>query len=111
MKATLLSTLELLGTACRPHLHDIALGVVATLLVIYGDDINRLVKRNVAKKNLLIRMAAFIALCSVGYTLLTVHLTRWLEGVLTNFEPRSIPIVILGVFILLSYLAQRKDQV
>jgi undecaprenyl pyrophosphate phosphatase UppP len=111
MKATLVSTLEFLGTACRPHLHDIAIGVVATLLVIYGDDINRLVKRNVAKKNLLIRMTSFIALCSVGYTLLTVHLTRWLEGVLANFQPRTIPIVILGVFILLSYLAQRKDQV
>lgn len=90
---------------------DIALAVVATLLVIYGNDINRTVKRAVGKKPLLIRFGAFIALCTVGYGVLTVNITQWVGRGLAKIPVPYLPVAVILVFVILAILAERKNQV
>jgi undecaprenyl pyrophosphate phosphatase UppP len=111
MTETLLTWLRDCGELCRPYLHDVALGIIATLLVIFGDDINKSAKRAVGKKNLIVRMVAFILLCTFGYGVLTVQLTEWMKNALGGLQNSTLPVVILGSFLLLSYLAEKKNQV
>ena len=44
-----------LGMMIRPHFYEIAMMIVATLLVIYGNEINKMVKRQVAHWHFLFR--------------------------------------------------------
>jgi len=103
--------LNSLGQWTQPYLADIALALVATLLVIYGDDINKAVTRKIGKKNFLVRFGVFIALCTFGYGLLTVHITRWVTFGLSRIPTEYLVLGVLGAFVILGILAERKNQV
>jgi hypothetical protein len=100
-----------IGQWIQPFLGDIALAIVAALLVIYGNDINRVVKRAVGKKPLVIRFLAFVALCTIGYGFLTVNITQWLAKGMARIPLAYLPIAVLLSFIALAMLAERKNQV
>ncbi len=51
----------------RPYVRDIALAMVATCLVVFGDDLNRLVRRQISSLHFIWRTLIFIALCAFGY--------------------------------------------
>jgi undecaprenyl pyrophosphate phosphatase UppP len=104
-------TLLKIADFIQPYHDDIALAIVATLLVIYGDDINKFVKKNIGKKPLMVRMLAFIALCTFGYGYLTVQLTNIVQRFLTQFNPVYLPLLVLGALFFFAFLAERKNQV
>ena len=95
----------------RPHTDDLALAMVATALVIFGDHINELLRMLVKRQRLWLRMLAFIALCSVGYGALTVWLTPLLESFLRNLPGWQLLAVISGSFIGIALLAQKQRRV
>ena len=111
MPPAIQSFLISLSGMMHPYNRDIALAIVATLLVIYGNEINRFFKRIIGKKPLLVRMVAFIALCTFGYGFLTVQLTSYVHRFLSDFNPVYLPLLVLGALFLLSFLAERQDQV
>ena len=41
------NVLNNLGLMIRPHFYELAMMIIATLLVIYGAEVNRMVKRQV----------------------------------------------------------------
>ena len=102
--------LNSLGQWVQPYMGDIAIAIVATLLVIYGDSINRTVKRGVGKKSLPVRFGAFIALCTVGYGFLTVNVTHWVSQGLSKIPTPYLPVAVLLSFVILAFLAERKNQ-
>ena len=58
-----------------PYLGEISLAIMATLLVIYGNSINRMVKRQTHGLHFIFRTSIFILLCTFGYGALLVFFT------------------------------------
>ncbi len=98
------------GSVFRPYVRDIALALVATCLVVFGDDVNRFVRRQTATLHFVWRTAIFIVLCAFGYGALTIFLTPFVAGQLGKLGNLWLPWICLGMFIALGMLAQRKRQ-
>lgn len=99
------------GIWTQKHLSSIALALVATLLVIYGNQINLFVKRLLKPYPRLLRILGFVLMCAFGYGLLTVLLTPLLASWLSKVGIKWIAPLVLGVFLLVGWLAERKHQV
>ncbi|MCA6062107.1 DUF3392 domain-containing protein [Thalassolituus marinus] len=91
----------------RPHTDDIALALVATLLVIFGDTINDLARHVVRKQPVWARVLVFIALCTFGYGALSVWLTPVLEQYLRTLSAGAFLATVAGAFVLVGVLAER----
>ncbi|UTW48001.1 DUF3392 family protein [Bacterioplanoides sp. SCSIO 12839] len=103
--------IEKLVVFLRPHTDDIALALVATALVIFGDHINSGLRVLVKKQAFWVRLSAFIALCSVGYGALSVWLTPLIENLLRSLPGWQFLTVIMGSFVLVALLAQKQKKV
>lgn len=93
-----------------PWLGEIAMAIMATLLVIYGETVNRMVKRQVSGMHFLFRTLIFILLCAFGYGALLVFVTpmlsKWLAAVgMTFLGP-----LVVGIFIILGIIAEKKNR-
>ena len=98
------------GALFRPYVRDIALAMVATCLVVFGDDLNRLVRRQTAVLHFVWRTVIFILLCAFGYGAMTIFLTPLVAAQLAKLSNLWLPWLSLGIFIVLGMLAQRKRQ-
>ncbi len=94
-----------------PYLGEIALAIMATVLVIYGDSINRLVKKHTSGLNFVIRTGVFILLCTFGYGALLIFFTPMLGKWLAGLGMIYLGPLIVAVFIVLGVLAERKNQI
>jgi len=93
------------------HLHAISIAIIATLLVIYGSDINRFVKRLIGNSHFIIRLGIFILVCAVGYGLATVFLADVLRNALATIPRRYLAMSITGIFIALGLLADSRRHI
>lgn len=94
----------------RPHLTFIASALIATILVIYGERINKAVWALVKGAHFIIRTLVFIALCAFGYGAIAVFLVPWVRKML--LFPGSLwlgPVVVLA-FVLVGILAERGSR-
>ena len=96
-----------LAEQLRPYSGQIALALVATSLVLYGDAINRWVRKLVRRQMVLVRVTVFIALCTFGYGALTIWLTPWLSSWLVGLSALHFVLAVTGGFILIGILAER----
>ena len=112
MLATLFSLIDQVDLAIRSwvlgHLTQIATAITGALLVIFGDDINRFVKRRVGHRHFVVRTLAFILLCGFGYGLLAVFLAPGIIAVLRHFGSQYIVLTVVGVFVWIGVMAERK---
>ncbi len=92
----------------RGHLYSISLMMVATLLVVYGSNLNGLVRNAIGGFHLIIRVAAFIALCAFGYGLITVYTVPWVAKALSMLPNLWLPPIVAIIFIALGVVAERK---
>jgi hypothetical protein len=95
----------------RPYVDEVALAVVASILVIYGKAINDLVKQAFKKWPFAVRVLVFMVVCAFGYGALTVLATRFLQRFLSGLGSAQLTIVIGGFYFLVGMLAQKKRQV
>jgi hypothetical protein len=100
MLDTIYSILNTLSDHTSPYLPQISLAIIATLLVIFGQRINRAVKALVRGNHFIIRTLTFILLSTVGYGLLTVNLSDWLV-----FAFKQLPYVWIGISVIVSFIA------
>lgn len=105
------STFTELGKLMWPYANDIALALVASLLVILGGDINRLIKKQTAGSHFLLRTLVFILVCTFGYGALTVVLTKLVKVQLASLSAASFALVVIGGFFALGVYAQSKKQI
>lgn len=103
--------IEDIADAIRPYSDDVALAMVATILVIFGDHINSAVRTLVKKQPFWLRLLAFIALCSIGYGALSVWLTPLLENLLRNLPGWQLLTVIVGSFLMVAVVAQKQRKI
>jgi hypothetical protein len=92
----------------RPAIDAIALGIVATMLVIYGAPIGRLIKRGIRHFHFIIRLSILVLICSAGYTSLTVFSADIIAGALHGLDDLVLGPVVVGLFVGLGVLAERK---
>jgi hypothetical protein len=79
MIPTLQTALLSLSEWTQPHLSAIALSILATILVIYGDVLNKQLKMLLKAQPFIIRTFVFVLVCAFGYGLLTVYATPFVK--------------------------------
>lgn len=99
-----------LADVMRPHNKEIALAMVATLLVIFGDVINGALRRLVKSQPIWFRVSAFIALCAFGYGALSVWLTPLLSRFLLSQSSLAYVSTITISFLVVGILAERFQK-
>jgi TctA family transporter len=100
-----------LGHWFRPYQYQSALAIIATVLVIFGSDINRTIKRLVAKQHFIVRTLVFVLVCAFGYGLLTVWLTSLLALQLARLPSAYLVPVVFSVFCVLGMYAQKQRHI
>ncbi|MDX3774444.1 DUF3392 domain-containing protein [Chromatiaceae bacterium AAb-1] len=98
------------GNFFRPYVRDIALAMVATVLVVFGDDLNRFIRRQIINLHFIWRTLIFVLVCAFGYGALTIFLTPVVAKQLAKLSNIWLPWVCLLIFTVLGTLAQRKRQ-
>ncbi|SFX73532.1 DUF3392 domain-containing protein [Marinospirillum alkaliphilum] len=98
------------GLWARSHMGNITLALIATLLVIYGDDINRFVKRQLKPYPRFVRLIGFVIMCAFGYGALTVLFTPVLAGWFSLVNVKWLAPLVVGIFLFVGWLAERKHQ-
>jgi hypothetical protein len=106
--------LELLiqfGQWFRGYQYQTAMAIVATVLVIFGNDINNFVRKLVRKQNFVVRTLTFTLVCAFGYGLLTVWLSGIVSAQLSHVPNQYILPLIFSVFSLLGSYAQKHKHI
>jgi len=99
-----------LSSWIKPYNQDISLAIVATLLVIFGNSINRAVRRSVRNYWIIVRVTAFIALCTFGYGAITVWVVPLLAKALLWLPAAYYGACIVAGFIVLGLMAERYQR-
>lgn len=100
-----------LGQWFRPYQFQTAMAIIATVLVIFGNDINSALKKLIAKQHVIIRTLIFVVICAFGYGLLTIWLTGVLAAQFAKIPDLYITPTILLLFLLLGAYAQKQRHI
>lgn len=87
------------------------MGLVATLLIIYGGHINGYFKKITKSVPFLGRFALFVILCSAGYAFLTSQLVKLLKMFLRGQPDLPLIGIIAGAFVILAFCARSGKDV
>jgi len=94
----------------KPYNAQLSVAFVATLLVIYGDAINRTVRVFVKPYPFVLRITAFVLLCTLGYSTATVWGSSQIKLLILQIPDMYLPLVIVGAFVVLGFLAERYHK-
>jgi len=94
----------------KPYSAEMAVAFVATLLVIYGDSFNRVVRVFVKPYPMVLRISAFILLCTLGYGAITVWGSGQLNALILTLPNVYFAPVVVTAFIVLGVLAERYHK-
>ncbi|TPH14637.1 DUF3392 domain-containing protein [Litorilituus lipolyticus] len=111
MPVVLIEFLTDLGHWFRPYQYQAALAMIATLLVIFGNEINNAVKSLVAKQHFMVRTLVFVLVCAFGYGLITVWLTSLLAAQLAKVPTVYIVPVVFLAFFCMGMYAQKQRHI
>lgn len=95
----------------KGNLYQIVLSMVATILVIYGNNIMNIVKQQIGTLKLFLRITLFVAFCAFGFSFITSIAAPLLSGFLAKADPLYLPFIILIIYYGLGYLAQKKGMI
>lgn len=93
------------------YYQQMSLMLVATALVVYGDLINKHVKRVLAPYHFVIKTSAFVLLCAFGYGLLTIYGAPFVRHVLAYLPWQYQGVAYIASFVLLGFLAERRRYI
>ncbi|MEI6422937.1 MAG: DUF3392 family protein [Lentisphaerota bacterium] len=95
----------------RGHLMEIMLAYSATVLSVYGGDINNAVKKKIRKYNFFIRFGIFVALCTFGFGFLTLLIGKILVAFMSQLSNAWLISTIAGLFILIGLIAEERKHI
>ena len=95
----------------RVHMDSISIGLVATLLIIYGGHINDYFKKITRSLPFLGRFALFVLLCSAGYAFLSSQAVKLLKMLLRGQADLPLIGIIAAAFVLLAFCARSGKDV
>lgn len=94
-----------------PYLGQISLLLVATLMVIYGDLLNKQVKAVLMPYHFLLRTIGFVLACAFGYGALLIWLAPLLSKVFLLLPELYRGSVIVVSFFCLGWLADKRRYI
>lgn len=94
----------------RPHLTFIASAQIATILVVYGERINKAVWSLMRGTHFIFRTLAFVALCAFGYGALAVYLVPILKDLFLIAGNLWLGPIIVLCFFIVGILAERQSR-
>jgi len=94
-----------------PYYSQVAMTIVATMLVVYGDVLNKRIKKLLAPYHFVIRTLAFVLICAFGYGALILFTTPQVKLLILQIPGlyRGLSVVLL--FLLLGYLAEHRRYI
>ncbi len=92
------------------NLASLSMAFVATILVVYGDSINRSIRKNIRHNPFVIRLLIFVAVCAFGYGTLTVFSAWLVEQILDHVPKTYLCPVLIVLFFAAGMLAEREKQ-
>jgi len=92
----------------RMHLSFLGMAWVASLLVVYGSDLMQWVKKTIGTWPLLIKLGVFVLISALGFGLLTQWMTPWLVAQMSGLSDLWLAPVVLGGYLAVGLLAQKK---
>lgn len=103
--------LQPLADLFLPYRTQCAMAIIATLLVLYGGDINDAIKRMIAPMHFALRTVIFILVCAFGYGMFTVWMTPILAAQIAKIPNIYEAPAVLGFFVVLGAIAQKQKQI
>lgn len=100
-----------LGGLIRDYSSYFSMSIVATLLVIYGNEINEFIKNSVKSLHFFARVMVFILVSAFAYGLATVLLSDLLDVIFQKLSNVALIPVMFASFIVIGLLAEHKKQV
>jgi hypothetical protein len=101
---------ELFSEWMRDELWAVSMAIIATILIIFGNDINRAVRKLIKNYSFFVRLLIFIALCAFGYGLAAVMTAKLLAGLLGSLGNSALSPVVILVFVALGFIAEHKNH-
>ncbi|MGF1682259.1 DUF3392 domain-containing protein [Photobacterium minamisatsumaniensis] len=98
------------GHWLRPWLLDISTAIIACLLVIFGSDINRILRKQLSSTHFIIRTTVFILVHSFGYGFLIIKASPFLSQQLEQLPNHWLVGFVTIAFIVVGAWAQRNRQ-
>ncbi|MCF2947114.1 DUF3392 domain-containing protein [Paraglaciecola aquimarina] len=95
----------------QPYLSEISLTILATVLVVYGDVINKHIKRMISPYHFIIRTIVFVLVCAFGYGVLLVFASPYVKQLIQFIPYVYRGIVVISIFLLLGYLAEHRRYI
>ncbi len=83
---------------------------IAVLLVVYGDSINKFLKQLMRPYHYLLRLMAFVLLCTLGYSLLAHYGEISVYRLLQLLDRQFFGIFVISAYLILGMLAERKHH-
>jgi membrane protease YdiL (CAAX protease family) len=105
------SVLAQLSQWVQPYYTEIALTILATILVVYGDVFNKHIKRMISPYHFVIRTLVFVLICAFGYGLLVVFATPYVKQLIMWVPYLYRGLTVIFVFLLLGYLAENRRYI
>ena len=90
------------------HMSQITTALTASILVIFGDDVIRIVKNQVRHRHFVVRMLTFILLCAFGFGMLAVFVAPGIGKLLRYFGDRYVVLAVVGAFVWVGMMAERR---
>ena len=103
--------LVMISSWVRPYLSEIGFAMMATLLVIYGNDLTAVLKKQIGGLQFFVRLTVFILFCALGFTLLANYLTPLFIDLLASTGDVWLGVAVIGAFYVIGLLAQRRGAI
>ncbi|NRB39022.1 MAG: DUF3392 family protein [Pseudomonadales bacterium] len=94
-----------------PHLKLICVAKISTLLVIYGDTLNKYIKTNIRAMNFVLRVIVFVMVCTFAYGGLLAFVAPLLAQLLAKIPLLYLSPCIITGFIVIGLLAERRKYI
>ncbi|MCM2679917.1 DUF3392 domain-containing protein [Echinimonas agarilytica] len=93
------------------QLPEVSTALTACLLIVFGADINRLLRKSLRRQNFIVRTAVFIFVNAVGFGMVIIKLSPWISMQLKQLPIQWLCIVLVSLFVLIGTWAQRNRHV
>lgn len=103
--------LETSSSWAKPYTKEISFSFVATLLVIYGDKINAVIRKGTSQYQYFMRVFVFVLVSGFGYGMATSYLAKIVGKTLYWKTGSFLGVIVLSIFFLLGALADKKNHV
>jgi cation transport ATPase len=105
------SLLTQLSHWTQPYSSEIAITILATILVVYGDSFNKHIKRMISPYHFVIRTLVFVMVCAFGYGLFIVFATPFVKQLILWVPYLYRGSVVIMIFLILGYLAENRRYI